>query len=93
MPSADRCFCKRVYAPKFIGEKCPGLTPEEDEPADYSWFTDDEVNQLITRANWNTKILDGLLERSVYCRKWNLFLFFIYPLSFRVSWPDGINDF
>ena len=80
LPSADRCFCKRVYAPKFIGlETCSERrghvleeNNEEEDPNKW-WFTD-EVNLLINKTNWNNKMLDQLLERSLYCSKWKLFL-------------------
>ena len=84
--SADRCFCKRVYAPKFIGhEQCPerrghALEEDDEEEDPNKWWFTDEVNLLINQTNWNPKMLDQLLARSVYCSKLTLFLLNIFFL-------------
>ena len=86
MPSAERCYCKMVMAPKFISAgECParrrgagGKTDDEEEAGgEKLWFVDDH-EALTNRSNWIPEILDKLLEREEFCSKLLSIMYILY---------------
>ncbi|XP_072048369.1 lactadherin-like isoform X2 [Amphiura filiformis] len=56
LPYKEVCFCQGVVAYKHV-KACPGRD---------LWFVDDP-SLLIMRQNWETDILDELMNRTKYC--------------------------
>lgn len=67
MRSTDRCFCKRVVAPTYMGPSCPGI-PDGLDDVEPMWYID-QPGAVTLPVNWTPEKLDELLERAALCCK------------------------
>ena len=64
--STERCWCKRVVAPKRIGPSCP-VIPDRHGNVEPLWYIDDP-RELGLSVNWTPDKLDELLDRAICCK-------------------------